>query len=124
MYNFMYIARKGQTPYLLFNDINKNKYLHNIANNEGSTAKLESHDFRRYLILSVAHYSMKKKKRKKKRYRRKHQGPSLVMVMSGVRLAVRVSVRIFPTGRAAAGRPSTGNGSRISTADGTIPSTR
>lgn len=42
MYNFMYIARKGQTPYLLFNDINKNKYLHNIANNEGSTVKQES----------------------------------------------------------------------------------
>lgn len=84
--------------------------------------KLESLDFR-YLILSVVHYSIKKEEGKWKSCRRKHQWPSLVMVIARVRLAVRVSVRIFPTGRATAG-PSTADGSGPSTADGTRPSTR
>lgn len=65
----------------------------------------------------------RKNKGKKKRYKRKYHRLSLMMVISRVRLVVRVSVRIFPTGRAAAG-PSTRYGSGPSTADRTRPSTR
>lgn len=83
--------------------------------------KLESSTF---VDISFSSLSSKEKKNRRKRRRKdsRYQCLSLVMI-SRVRLAVRVSVRIFPTGRAATGPSGGRHGSGPSVADGTRPST-